>query len=257
MKRRGVNRSESVDFRSFPPSTPVLESNPLDPPGWDFQSHGYHRWPDAAHAHLMLPTVFYRAEDHMGIHLATSRDGVSWHRPQGQQAWLTTDDVPGGADYAWVHSCHGILPTAPGEWSIYVRPYHHGHNENKKFRQPSGLMRAVLREDGFVSLHSRSHGEFRTVPFVLSSNSLALNVKCGYAGNVRIGVERVPGDYDNMGSVESEAIDGFGLKDCSPVSGDHISAELAWRGGALSQLKGQTIRLHIRTYRADLFALHF
>jgi len=257
MKRRGVNRSESADFRAFPPSTPIFESSPLDPPDWDFQSPGYHRWPGADHAHLMLSTVFYRSQDRMGVHLATSRDGVCWHRPQLQQAWLDSDDVYLDRDVVWVHSCHGILSTAPGEWSIYFRPYYHGHNANKRYREPTGLMRAVCREDGFVSLNSRGHAEFRTVPFVLDSKTISLNMKCAYAGRLRAGVERVVGDYDNMGSIESETIEGYSLADCEPVRGDQVAAELRWKGGPLSMLQGQTVRLHFQMYQTDLYAIRF
>ena len=257
MKRRGVNRSESADFRAFPPSTPILESSPLDPPDWDIQSHGYHRWPGSDHAHLMLATVFHRASDRMSIHLATSRDGVCWHRPLRRQAWLDPDDVRLDHDVMRVHSCHGILNTAPGEWSLYFRPYDHGHNAGKLDRRPTGLMRAVCREDGFVSLSSEGRGEFWTVPFVLDSDGISLNVRCGYAGRLRVGIERVPGDYDDMGSVRSEIIRGYGLEDCEPVNGDHTDAKLRWRGGPLSQLRGQTVRLHAQIYRTDLYAIRF
>jgi len=257
MKRRGISRSESEDFLSFPPSKPIFESSPLDPPDWDFQSHGYHQWPGAPHTHLMLPTIFYRTSDSMAIHFAASRDGVQWHRPQGPNAWLSVEDIPGETEYAWVHSCHGILSTADGEWSIYFRPYYHGHNENKMFRKPSGLMRAVLREDGFMSLNSPGHGEFWTVPFVMERDSISLNVKCGYAGFIRIGLERVLGDYDNVGSVEAEPIPGFDLDDCGTTTGDHIKTMLNWRSGGLKSLQGQTVRLHIQMFKTELFALRF
>lgn len=257
MGRRGVNRSESADFRSFPPSTPIFESNPLDPVDWDFQSPGYHRWPGAEHAHLMFPTVFHRASDRMSIHLATSRDGVCWHRPLQRQAWLDPADVHLAEDVMRVHSCHGILRTAPGEWSLYFRPYYHGHNAEKLDRRATGLMRAVCREDGFVSLSSEGHGEFWTAPFILDSASISLNLKCAPAGHLRIGVERVLGDYDNMGSVQGEAIEGHALADCEPLEGDHIDAEPTWRGGSLSELHGQTVRLHVQMCQADLYAIRF
>ena len=257
MKRRGISRSASADFRTFPPSQPVVGASPLDPPDWDYQSHGYHRWPGGTGAHLMLQTIFYRGEDRMGIHLATSRDGIQWHRPQGRQAWLAVDDISETTDYAGAHSCHGILPTAPGEWSVYVRPYHHGHNENKQFRTPAGLMRAVLREDGFVSLHSRGRGEFWTVPFVLDVDRIGLNVKAGFAGCLRVGIERVLGDYDNMASCRAEPITGYGLGDCREIGHDRPNADVSWSGGGLAALRGQTVRLHVQMYQADLFAIRF
>ena len=138
-----------------------------------------------------------------------------------------------------------------------MRPYCRGHNADKRHRTPAGLVRAVAREDGFVSLNSRRRSEFWTVPFVLGSETLSLNVRSADAGAVHLGIERVLGDYDNVGSVEAEPIEGFALSDCAPVEGDHISVSPAWRGGALSALKGQTVRLHLQMDQTELYAIRF
>ena len=257
MKRRGINRSESEDFRAFPPSTPLFETEPIGPVDWDFQAPGYHPWPGTDHAHLMLPTVFYRTQDRMGIHLATSRDTVCWHRPMGREALIHPEDLSLERDVVWLHASHGILTTAPGEWSYYLRPYFAGHNEGKLNRVPSGLLRAVCREDGFVSLSSEGFGEFWTVPFAMNSEGISLNVKCAYSGWMKVGVERVLGEYNDMASVAAEAIDGYSLEDCAPVRGDQSEAPLSWKAGSVARLQGQTVRLHVQMYKTDLYAIRF
>ncbi len=108
-----------------------------------------------------------------------------------------------------------------------------------------------------MSLTAAEHGEFWTVPFVCGSEQISLNVKCGVAGYVRAGIERVAGDYDNMGTVQSEAIEGFGLADCEPVTGDHVDGRISWKGRGVTQLLGQTVRMHLQLREVDLHAIKF
>jgi len=154
MQRRGINRSASDDFRHFPPSHPVLECNPMDPPDWDFYCNGYSKWPDAPAAHLMRISMYKHTSDIVDVHLAVSRDGVIWNRPQGKQPWIS-----GGPSYpepySSIYACSGILETGPGEWSIYLGAAHHAHNKPvEKMTQPAGILRARMRKDGFMSLSS-------------------------------------------------------------------------------------------------------
>jgi hypothetical protein len=59
--------------------------------------------------------------------------------------------------------------------------------------------------------------------------------------------------YERYGS---EADMGIEVNVAYAVSGDHIDADMTWRGGALAGPCGQTVRLHTRIYRADLYAIH-
>ena len=89
-QRRGVNRTESDNFRHFPDSEPVLENNPLDAPDLDIYCNGYSPWPGATDAHLMRLSMYERTPDTMNVHLATSRDCVAmapapWARMPGSR----------------------------------------------------------------------------------------------------------------------------------------------------------------------------
>lgn len=74
MQRRGINRSESADFTSFPPSEPVIEANPIDPPDWDYYCNGFMPWPGAEDAYVMQIAIFKHHIDVVDVHLALSRD---------------------------------------------------------------------------------------------------------------------------------------------------------------------------------------
>ena len=184
MQRRGINRSESADFRSFPPSEPVFETNPLDPPDWDLYSSGYSRWPGAVAAHLMQLSVYRRTADMVEVHLATSRDERVWHRPLGRQPWLVGE--PGDPlQCPTVYACASVLPGAPGTWFTFFSASRCYHNEAGSGDCDAGLYRTAIREDGFVSLSSEGRGGFWTVPFVLHSDRLVLNARTRYSGFIR------------------------------------------------------------------------
>ena len=258
MQRRGINRSISDDFRSFPPSQQVFECNPLDPPDWDFYCNGYSKWPNASAAHVMRISMYKHTPDIVNVHLATSRDGVIWHRPQGRQPWIT-----GGPSYpepyASVYACSGILQTGRGEWSSYVGISHHAHNEPiDNMKSMAGILRARMREDGFMSLSSEGHGAVWTVPFTLESDEIRLNVKTSYSGFVRAAILASSGGNTGSETTANEAIEGFSSVDCQSICGDHIDAPFVWKAGSsLQKLRGQTVRLQLELYKADVYALKF
>ena len=258
MQRRGINRSVSADFRHFPESEPIVVNSPLDPPDLDFYGNGYSRWPGAVNAHVMRMTVFRHTRDNVAVHLATSRDGKIWNRPMGQTPW-----IGGGASYPdpypSVYACGGILATGQGEWSTYVGVGHQAHNEPAECQRGKvGILRARLREDGFMSLSSDGRGEFWTIPFILNSDAILLNVKTRYAGFVRAALLTSSGGDTGAETTDNTALAAFSLEQSIPVTGDHIDAPLAWRTGSdLRALRGRTVRLHLDLYKADLYAIRF
>ena len=66
----------------WPEPQVVLEADPQDPPTDDLYTNGYSRYPGGGPFHLMFPAVYYRTRDVLDVHLAVSRDGVLWHRPE-------------------------------------------------------------------------------------------------------------------------------------------------------------------------------
>jgi hypothetical protein len=255
--RRGINRSESADFRNFTPSELVFESTPLDPPDWDYYNNAYGRWPGAVDAHLMRFSIYHRSADTVDVHLAVSRDGKRWHRPMGRSPWI--DGGPSyPAPYKSIYAAAGILPSAPGEWSSYICAFPQGHNEKGK-REPGRILRAVSREDGFMSLSAADHGEFWTNPFKLESSTIKLNVKTGYFGYVRCALLSAAGEKSGTVMVAGHPVPvfrGFTMEDCAVINGDQIDVPLAWKGD-LKKLIGKEVQLHFDLFNADLYAIKF
>ena len=259
MQRRGVNRAASADFRRFPLSHPVVENSPLDPPDQDIYCNAYCRWPGATDAHLMRLSVYEHTPDTMKVHLATSRDGILWHRPSGPQAWIDSVKADDGL-YETVYACAGVIPTGSGEWSTYAGISQKLHNQPKADRctSPSRIVRATLREDGFTSLASRGRGTFWTIPFELGSDVIRVNARTLYSGFLRCQIFSA-GLGDTGAEMRFiEEIEGFTLDDCEPICGDHIDATFTWNGGSdVSYLRGRAVRLRFDMYKANLYAIRF
>ena len=260
MLRRGINRAVSDDFHRFQPSVPIMEIDPLDPPDWDVYCSGYSRWPGTSAAHVMRLSMYKHTAGLVDVHLALSRDGVMWHRPQGRSPWIS-----GGPShpnpYSSVYACAGILPSGRGEWSTYVGALPLAHHEpNERMARPAGILHAAMREDGFMSLTSTGPGEFWTIPFRLQSDTIRLNVRTAYSGFAR--AELLDSSSGETGSESSDAatfgaIEGYALDDCVPITGDHTDAAITWKGGALQTLIGRMVRLHVDLSKADLYAIKF
>lgn len=260
MHRRGVNRTESPVFGNFPPSVPVIESSPLDPPDLDIYCNGYSPWPGAAHAHVMRLSAYRHTTDVVDVVLATSRDECIWHRPLGNEPWLLPAAAP-RPRLESIYACAGIVPTGKGEWSTYAGGIRHGHNHPPDgygtATADEGLLRVPMREDGFISLSAEGHGQFWTVPFLLESTPLAVNAAIRYSGHVACEVLEAGLGETGEAVTVGKPIPGYTLADCVPVTGDHVHAPLAWRGGDLATLRGRSVRLHFSLFKADLFAMKF
>ena len=259
MQRRGINRSESDDFRHFPPSEPIYEASPLDPPDWDFYSNGYSRWPGAVDAHVMRLTLYQHTRDTVNIHLATSRDGKAWHRPLGRAPWIDGEEAY-PRRYAQLYAGAGILPTRPGEWSSYFGAHHCGHNETElpSAAGDGALLRAVSREDGFMSLSSDGHGHIWTIPFVLDTETIRVNLRTRHSGYLRAELQAAGTGDTGTAVTVGKPLPGYTLAESRPITGNHLAAPLAWTNGDnLSALRGQSVRLRLELYKADVFALKF
>jgi hypothetical protein len=110
------------------------------------------------------------------------------------------------------------------------------------------LRRGVIRKDGFVSLQSAGKvGEALTRPLRITGDSLEVNYATDATGWIRF--ERCKTD--------GTPIKGFTLYDSEALFGNELQHTVRWRGGSLSGLSEEPIRLRIRMENADLYSLRF
>ena len=249
-RRRSISVSRSTDFRHFPKPTMLLHSDPNDPPDWDYYTSGYHRWPGADNAHLMLIDMYHRIKDTFDVHLATSCDGTIWYRPLGQEPYLATGE-PGDYDSMTVSSTNGIVDMGDGTWNLYIMTSPRGHNDDRvdyPHLPYGGYWKATLREDGFTSLSADTRGEFHTLPLTFEENFLQVNAAVPNRGYVKVGI------YDTK---TLQQVEGFTAEDCDPLERGKVWQTVSWRGNSdltpLLQDK-KRYRLRFEMFKSDLYA---
>ena len=135
----------------------------------------------------------------------------------------------------------GLVPTGAGEMSLYTV-------QNYRTDQVH-IRRAVLREDGFISVHANyAGGELITRPFTFSGSKLALNYSTSAAGSLRVELQDIQG----------HPLPGRSLDHSVEMFGDEIGAEVIWdEGPGVGPWAGQPVRLRFVLRDADLFSFQF
>lgn len=247
--RRTVDHAVTSDFYAWPEPKACLITDASDPPDVDIYTNAYIRWPGAQDAHLMFPCFYPRARDVMETHLAVSRDGRIWQRPRREP--ILPAGPPESNYLAGVVAAQGLIPTAPGEWTMLVGLRMQTHNETHYepgIASQGGLWRATIREDGFMAVEAHALGEFWTVPITFEGGRLTVNAWTHFGGALQVGLEAEGG----------EPIPGRELEACDPVSGDALWQTITWKGASdLSAWEGKPLRLHFKLVRGQLHAFRF
>ena len=113
----------------------------------------------------------------------------------------------------------------------------------------SGIFRARLRRDGFVSADGcYQGGELITIPVAVEGNTLQLNADTSTGGVIRV----------ELLDTAREPIPGFTLADGDELNGNDCGMAATWRGASdLSKLAGK--RVHLRFVMRDcrVYAFQF
>jgi len=172
--------------------------------------------------------------------LMTSRGGNHYDRTF-REAFFRPGLDPRNWVSRTVMAAWGVVPTGPGEMSIYYGQ-HDGQNT-------AHLLRCTLRTDGFVSVNAPfTGGKMVTKPLRFAGNRLEMNYSTSAAGGIRVEIQDAAG----------KPIPGFTLDDCPEIIGDQIERVVTWKGGGdVSKLAGQPVRLFFALRDADLYAIQF
>ena len=241
---RDIMTCTSQDFRTW--TEPVfLEYS--DTRLEHLYTNGIQRYDRAPHLYIGFPARFVPGRTKIegrelpGVSdaiLMSSRDGLNFDRwsnafirPSTEpEVWTDRNNYP-----AW-----GLIETGPEALSIYWTEH---------YRHPGmRLRRGVIRKDGFVSLQSAGQvGEILTRPLRITGDSLEVNYATDATGWLRF----------EQCKVDGTPIKGFTLYDSETLFGNELQHTVKWRGGSLSDLNDEPIRLRIRLENADLYSLRF
>lgn len=239
--RRAIGRSESPDFRAFPPSEMILEPTPDMQPSEVLYTNCRTTVPGARDHHLMFPAIWNASiDDTTRIALATSNDGKVWHWVPGGNLLNTQAFGQWDGGCIWVNA--ELIELTNGDWAL---PYV-GHNVPHKY--PRGQRKgaegyAVWPKGRFMAVEAQDTGEFTMIPLIPPGQVLKVNAVTLRTGWVK---------------VEVTGISGRSMETCNPVVGDQHWTQVTWEGGdTLGVGDDVPVTLRIELRQTRLFGLPF
>jgi hypothetical protein len=227
-KLRTIHRTTSKNFLNW---TKPVAMNP-NLPGehlYTSQTQPYFRAP---HIYIATPTRFRPDRgSSTDILFMSTRAGSSEYDRLFTEAFIR----PGRDPDRWGNRSNyvglNVVPTAPGEMSIYHKSGH----------------RYTLRTDGFISVRAGANeGELLTKPLRFAGSKLELNFATSAAGSLRVEIQHANG----------EPIPGFALSNCKELVGDRISQQVQWKQD-LAKIANTPIRLRFVMTECDLYSFRF
>jgi hypothetical protein len=243
----------------------------------DYYTNATFRYPWAADAYLMFPSVYFHYNSELGgafadeqpanagvndVRFAASRDGITWERFD-RRAYVRLGPA-GSWDSKEIYLLHGIVPEGATRLRFYYfgsdRAHGWGRDErNQRLLRAagvgpdldtSGVGLLETRRDGFVAARAAyTGGEFTTPPVTFTGDELVLNLDTSATGEARVELR------DEL----DLPIAGFMLQDCDLIhTANEISRVVRWRGRSdLSALAGRTVRVRFVLRDTDLYAFQF
>ncbi|MBN1341973.1 MAG: hypothetical protein JXQ73_04795 [Phycisphaerae bacterium] len=266
---RTVRRLESDDLKTWTGESIVMKADdadlathktPTGQPPVDYYGATVFKYPDGGGVYVMLAQAFWHwmprdplprlGPNAFDVRLAVSRDGKAFKRLGGRAPFLRLG--PAGSFYSrmiWA------LPD-PIRMGDELWIYFAGSNiDHADVRDPaasgrlSGIGRAVMRLDGFVSTDAGYEGgQLVTPPLRFAGKRLELNVDTSAGGCVKV----------ELLDASGKPIEGFREADCVPVCGNSVRMPVTWRGGGdVDKLAGKTIQLRLVMKDCKLYAFQF
>jgi hypothetical protein len=200
----------------------------------------------------MCPSLFHHKADTLDIHLAVSRDGDHWTRPDPHTPLIPLGKA-GEFDSGSLYMANGCALVGDEIWFYYGgSPLKHEETTPEKLANPANrrvYSRAVGRRDRLVSATADVAGGRFTTPLVQYQGArLYVNVAARPGGSVRVGLVGRDG----------RPIAGRQVEDCRPLAGNDRPQVVTWKSGNdVSASSLHTVRLQFEIRDADVFGFQF
>jgi hypothetical protein len=249
-RRRLIRRAEGEEFRCLGTPRPCLMCEPQDPVDDDVYNPCYCPYPDRP-LHLMFPSIYHRIASTVDIHLAMSRDGYIWSRPERRPIIdLRHEDGEYGAAYA----SPNLVVSDGATWRLpYVvhRRRHDFLERGARYPEDGEFRWASWQEDRLAGLEAPTEGCVTLVQRRCLGREMHLNFRTARDGWVKVELVHPPSTPPR----KVEAFPGFGFDEAEKLTGDELSRTVRWNGQSdLSCLKDQEVSVRIHLYRAKIFS---
>jgi hypothetical protein len=172
--------------------------------------------------------------------LATSRDGVTWHRYR--EPFLDRNSEPGSWDHAMTWMSQAV--STGDEVFFYYGGYARGHKIEPKKERQIGLAR--MKKDRYAALIPiAGQGTLLTKPFVVPDGRLTINCNSEH-GEVRT----------RLLDENRKPLKALGQSEAEPISRDALAEEVQWRK-PIAALRGKPVRLEFTLRDSALFGFEF
>jgi len=222
-------------------------------PPVDLYTPGGMKVPGVPNAYILLPTYYYHwARDQspatIDVGLATSRDLVDWWRPTPEDREPFLRLGPDGSAFSGMLFANPQPIVVGNEIWIYYAGLGRNHRGGGTSRG-TGIFRATLRHDGFVSVDAGYRGgEFTTPVMTFAGDHLELNLDGSAGGWLQVEIQ----------SPDGTPIPGYRLDRCDTIRGNSLAKQITWRGEEdVAKISGKPIRLRFVMRSMKLFAFQF
>ena len=250
MQRRSVAKSETRDFRAWPPPRPVLVPRYSDPLWMDFYTNAHTLYPGHEDIHLFFSSVYDRSTDLRDhIALAVSLDGDWFDFVPGPPVISRTaeewdPDGPAEAGEVTLHS--GMVPFGPDHIGVISTFFNVPHKWPRTVAWRILHRWSLWEKDRLVALKAPGRGEFVTAGLELKRPCIFINARTDMSGSIACEL------LDEMG----ELVPGFRMDESDPIVGDFQEKLLSWNGKYnLSNMVGKKVYLRFSMSQARLFSI--
>ena len=266
---RTVRRLESDDLVHWDTQSIVMEADevdrathetPTEQPPVDYYGADVFRYTEAEDVYIMLSQAFWhwQQRDAKGlgpskfdVRLAVSRDGKTFQRAGGRKPFMATGPE-GSFDSRFVWAMPHPIRMDDSLWIYYVgtnRDHDRQIDPAAKGQHLTGISRAVLRLDGYISADADYEGgQITTPPIRFSGKRLELNVETSGGGMVSVEI------LDQ----NSRPISGYMRSAAIAVQGNSVRMPVRWQDTEdVSSLAGHPVRLRFHMQDCKLYAFQF
>jgi hypothetical protein len=224
----------------------------------DIYGPGIFKYGEAQDVYISLFAAFHHFTrrggeswpDTTDLQLAVSRDGRNFVRMGGRHPFLRLG--PSGSFYSkWLWP---VLQPIRMNDELWI--YYWGTNRDHSSRLDpaakeieSGIGRAVIRLDGFVSADtSYSGGSLTTPPIIFDGTRLELNLDTSAGGEALVEIRDASG----------KPLAGYTLAEADALNGNNVRVPVTWQGKAdVSSLAGKAVKLYFKLRDCRLYSFQF
>lgn len=249
---RAIGRSETDDFRNWPPSRVFFAPGPTDSPFDDYYTNGFTWYPDDPSLRFLFPAIYHHDTDLLDIRLAVSRDNYAWN-------WVSHEPIidigkPGEWDCGSIYAGPNLVRLPDGRLALPISGAPQTHNQGYDVYEDADDYRfqtawAMWDDCRLAGIEAPERGEFWTAiegPF--DGKRITINARTTRAGRVEVAL------HEPYGRRSTRVVPGYTFDDCVAFSGDKFMAPLKWNNqGEFADLRGKTLFLHFRLSSAKVF----